>query len=209
RQLDGIADRLGAALAPLIQKNLISVRHAGLWIEVEINSDILFGSGSASLDQSARATLAQLAQVLVPVPNGVRVEGYTDNSPIATVQFPSNWELSAARAASVVHLFADQGLQPSRLSMIGYGEFRPRADNDSQAGRNANRRVVLVILADAGGPDSGSDPAPGAAAGTPSPQDRLTNTAGTVPTTPLHAAAAAAGNAGQPRAVPAAIEGVN
>jgi chemotaxis protein MotB len=209
RQLDGIADRLGAALAPLIQKNLISVRHAGLWIEVEINSDILFGSGSASLDQSARATLAQLAQVLVPVPNGVRVEGYTDNSPIATVQFPSNWELSAARAASVVHLFADQGLQPSRLSMIGYGEFRPRADNDSQAGRNANRRVVLVILADAGGPDSGSDPAPGAAAGTPSPQDRSTNTAGAAPATPLHAAAAAAGHAGQPRAVPAAIEGVN
>ncbi|OAX55100.1 flagellar motor protein MotD [Xanthomonas graminis] len=200
RQLDGIADRLGAALAPLIQKNLISVRHAGLWIEVEINSDILFGSGSASLDQSARATLAQLAQVLVPVPNGVRVEGYTDNSPIATVQFPSNWELSAARAASVVHLFADQGLQPSRLSMIGYGEFRPRADNDSQAGRNANRRVVLVILADAGGPDSGSDPAP---------QDRSTHTAGAAPATPLHAAAAAAGHAGQPRAVPAAIEGVN
>ena len=209
RQLDGIADRLGAALAPLIQKKLITVRHAGLWIEVEINSDILFGSGSASLDQSARATLAQLEQVLVLVPNGVRLEDYTDNSPIATVQFPSNRELSAARAASVVHLFADQGMQPSRLSMIGYGEFRPRADNDSQAGRNANRRVVLVILADAGGANSGSDPAPGPAASTPSPQDRLTNAAGPAPASPLHSAAAAAGNAGQPRAVPAAIEGVN
>ncbi len=209
RQLDGIADRLGAALAPLIQKKLITVRHAGLWIEVEINSDILFGSGSASLDQSARATLAQLAQVLVPVPNGVRVEGYTDNSPIATVQFPSNWELSAARAASVVHLFADQGLQPSRLSMIGYGEFRPRADNDSQAGRNANRRVVLVILADAGGAETASA-ANGhdAATGIAPAQDR-SNNAGTAPATPLYPAAAAAGNTGLPRAVPAAIEGVN
>ncbi|MEB1527942.1 flagellar motor protein MotD [Xanthomonas sp. WHRI 7945] len=214
RQLDGIAARLGAALAPLIDKKLISVRHAGLWIEVEINSDILFGSGSASLDQSARATLTQLAQVLVPVPNGVRVEGYTDNSPIATLQFPSNWELSAARAASVVHLFADQGLQPSRLSMIGYGEFRPLADNDSQAGRNANRRVVLVILADAGGAeadslDAGRGTAPvAAAAGTPSPQDRFSS-AGTAPASPIQPAAAAAGAAGGPRAVPAAIEGVN
>ncbi|WP_295924841.1 flagellar motor protein MotB, partial [uncultured Xanthomonas sp.] len=81
RQLDSIADRLGAALAPLIQKKLITVRRAGLWIEVEINSDILFGSGSAALDQSARATLSELAQVLSGVPNGVRVDGYTDNTP--------------------------------------------------------------------------------------------------------------------------------
>ncbi|MFC6839199.1 flagellar motor protein MotD [Xanthomonas theicola] len=167
RQLDSIAMRLGTALAPLIEKRLITMRRAGLWIEVEINSDILFGVGSASLDQSARATLAQLAQVLRPVPNGVRVEGYTDDSPIATVQFPSNWELSAARAASVVHLFADQGLQPSRLSMIGYGEFRPRADNDSQAGRNANRRVVLVILADAGEAEPAAPPRPFSAGATP------------------------------------------
>nr|WP_295935747.1 flagellar motor protein MotD [uncultured Xanthomonas sp.] len=196
RQLDSIADRLGAALAPLIQKKLITVRRAGLWIEVEINSDILFGSGSAALDQSARATLSELAQVLSGVPNGVRVEGYTDNTPIATVQFPSNWELSAARAASVVHLFADQGLQPSRLSMIGYGQFRPRASNDTPAGRNANRRVVLVILADSG--DSGD--------ATPSASDRLS--AGAAPATPTPPAAAAPGNAGGPRAVPA-IEGVN
>ncbi len=148
RQLDAVSAQLSQALSPLIEKNLISVRRSELWIEVEIHSDILFNTGSASLDQNARQTLSLLANVLRQTPNGVRVEGYTDNQPIATSQFPSNWELSAARAASVVHLFADQGLSPGRLAMVGYGEFRPRADNSTEAGRNANRRVVLIILAD-------------------------------------------------------------
>jgi chemotaxis protein MotB len=78
----------------------------------------------------------------------VRVEGHTDDVPIATATFPSNWELSAGRAASVVHLFADQGVQPSRLAMVGYGQFRPRDANDSAQGRNRNRRVMVIILAD-------------------------------------------------------------
>jgi chemotaxis protein MotB len=100
----------------------------------------------------------------------------------------------------VVHLFADQGLQPSRLSMIGYGEFRPRADNDSQAGRNANRRVVLVILADAGdtdpnGIETGRNAAPVVATGAPAAQDRSSD-AGAAPAPPTHPAGAS-------RAVPA------
>ncbi|WP_054660328.1 flagellar motor protein MotD, partial [Stenotrophomonas pictorum] len=106
RQLNQIADQLSEALAPLVKQGVITVRRTELWIEVEINSDILFGTGSAALDRDARQTLAKLAEVLQAAPNGVRVEGHTDNLPIATAQFPSNWELSAARAASVVHLFA-------------------------------------------------------------------------------------------------------
>jgi chemotaxis protein MotB len=148
RQLNGIADRLTATLAPLIERGMITVRRTELWIEVEINSDILFTTGSATLDVHARDTLSSLAKVLHDAPNGVRVEGHTDNVPIATALFPSNWELSAARAASVVHLFADQGLQPSRLAMVGYGQFRPREDNASAEGRNRNRRVMVIILAD-------------------------------------------------------------
>ncbi|MBD8694755.1 flagellar motor protein MotD [Stenotrophomonas sp. CFBP 13718] len=148
KQLDGIADRLTAALTPLIDRGMITVRRTELWIEVEINSDILFPTGASMLDVHARDTLAKLAEVLRDVPNSVRVEGHTDNIPIATAQFPSNWELSAARAASVVHLFADQGLQPARLAMVGYGEFRPREDNTSADGRNRNRRVMVIILAD-------------------------------------------------------------
>ncbi|WP_372390386.1 flagellar motor protein MotD [Xanthomonas sp. NCPPB 3582] len=151
RQMDAVAQQLSKTLSPLIDKKLITIRRNDLWIEVEINSDILFGTGSATLAGGARGTLSTLASVLRDAPNGVRVEGYTDNQPIATAQFPSNWELSAARAASVVHLFADDGIAPQRLAMVGYGEFRARADNSTEAGRNANRRVVLIILADSAG----------------------------------------------------------
>ncbi|HEU0097079.1 MAG TPA: flagellar motor protein MotD [Rhizomicrobium sp.] len=187
RQMDAVAAQLGKTLAPLIERKLITVRRSDLWIEVEINSDILFGIGSSALAPSARDTLSTLAAVLRDAPNGVRVEGYTDNQPIATAQFPSNWELSAARAASVVHLFADEGMAPQRLAMVGYGEFRARADNGTEAGRNANRRVVLIILADAAGalaPDP-SSPLNAGTKGMPSP--------------------AASGT----RPVPAVIEGVN
>ena len=147
RQLGDIAAKMEAALAPLVEAKLITVKRAELWLEVEINSDILFDTGSAALDLTARGVLAKLAAVLHDTPNPVRVEGYTDNQPISTALFPSNWELSAARAASVVHLFAGQGVAEERLAMVGYGEFRPRADNATGEGRNRNRRVVLIVLA--------------------------------------------------------------
>src|SRR5690606_6115900 len=87
-------------------------------------------------------------------PNAVRVEGYTDDVPIQTAVFPSNWELSTARAASVVHLLAEEGVNPGRLAVVGYGEHQPVADNATVEGRNANRRVLLVILAAPDGPDA-------------------------------------------------------
>ncbi len=146
-QLENIATELERALAPLVERKLVVVRRADLWLEVQINSDILFTPGSATLDPSARQALDKLADVLGGVPNPVRVEGYTDDRAINTFQFPSNWELSAARAASVVHLFSGHGMPPERLAMIGYGEFRPIADNTTEQGRNSNRRVLLVILA--------------------------------------------------------------
>lgn len=148
RQLQSISERINKALAPLIDRGMITVRRTELWIEVEINSDILFTPASARLDPEARTTLGTLAGVLADVPNAMRVEGHTDSMPIATAQFPSNWELSAARAASVVHLFSQNGIVPSRLAMVGYGEFRPREDNADSVGRNRNRRVMVVILAD-------------------------------------------------------------
>lgn len=148
RQLQTISERINRVLAPLIERGVITVRQTELWIEVEINSDILYPTGSARLDPIAQQTLGSLAEVLADVPNLLRVEGHTDNMPIATTLYPSNWELSAARAASVVHLFADNGVSPSRLAMVGYGEFRPREDNIDTEGRNRNRRVMVVILAD-------------------------------------------------------------
>ena len=90
--------------------------------------------------------MRQLAETLKPFPNPIRVEGHTDNRPISTSAFPSNWELSSARAASVVHLFTETGLAPARLAVIGLGEYRPAQSNSTPEGRNANRRVLLVIL---------------------------------------------------------------
>ena len=145
RQLDAVAVQLGKALAPLIEQNLISVRRSELWIEVEIHSDILFQTGSASLDQGARQTLALLAGVLRTTPNGVRVEGYTDNQPIATAQFPSNWALSAARAIAVVQALAARGVQPQHLVAAGFGEFQPLDLGTTEDAFARNRRIELKL----------------------------------------------------------------
>ena len=81
-------------------------------------------------------------------------EGYTDDRPIRTALFASNWELSAARAASVVHVMTGEGVAPGRLAVVGFGEHQPVAENITEAGRNANRRVLLVIMAAPDGPDA-------------------------------------------------------
>ena len=100
----------------------------------------------ADFAPAAEPVLDKLAEVLKPFPNPIRVEGHTDNRPIRTAAFPSNWELSAARAASVVHQFTRQGIDPLRLEIVGFGEFHPRQPNETVEGRNANRRVVVLVL---------------------------------------------------------------
>ena len=134
------------AMQQLIDAKLVTVRHENLGLVVEINTDILFPSGAAAFTPKAVPVLDRLAEVLKPFPNAIRVEGHTDDRPIRTAAFPSNWELSAARAASVVHQFTRAGLDPLRLEIVGFGEYRPRQPNDSQDGRNANRRVAIQIL---------------------------------------------------------------
>ena len=156
RQLEAVATQVEQAMAGLVEKNLIAVRRHGMWVEVEIRTDILFPSGVATLSPDARTVIAQLAETIKPFPNPIRVEGHTDNRPINTLAFPSNWELSSARAASVVHLFTETGVDPARLAVIGLGEFRPSKLDDTAEGRNANRRVVLVILGSDGSPPEGN-----------------------------------------------------
>jgi chemotaxis protein MotB len=150
--LDQVALQVEHAMQDLIREKLVVVRRTNNWVEVEIRTDILFNSGAASLPVPAMQILNRLADTLKPFPNPIRVEGHTDNVRINTLAFPSNWELSAARAASVVHLFTNRGMEPSRLMVVGYGEQHPARSNDNADGRNANRRVLLVIL--------GSDQAP-------------------------------------------------
>jgi chemotaxis protein MotB len=154
RQLQAIGDRIQDALAGLVDQDLVRVRQGADYIEVEIRSDILFRSGSDVPSALAIDTVRRVGAVLRDEPNAIRVEGYTDDQPIRTALFRSNWELSAARAASVLHELVATGIAPSRLSMTGYGEFQPVADNATDAGRDANRRVMLVILAPPHGTDS-------------------------------------------------------
>ncbi|HVT35466.1 MAG TPA: flagellar motor protein MotD, partial [Nevskiaceae bacterium] len=149
--LQHMGDQIRSAMGELIGKQLVIVRQTELWLEVEIKTDILFPSGVARVDDNAVPVLTRLAGIMQPFPNSIRVEGYTDNVPISTYTYPSNWELPAARAASVVRLFIDHGVDPKRMSVAGLGEYRPVADNDTPTGRNRNRRVVLVVLADNGG----------------------------------------------------------
>jgi chemotaxis protein MotB len=134
------------AMQALIDAKMVTVKRESMWLEVQINTDILFPSGSAGFSNVAQPVLDKLAQVLKPFPNPIRVEGHTDDRPIRTAAFPSNWELSAARAASVVHEFTKAGIEPLRLEIVGFGEFHPLQPNDSVAGRNANRRVTILVL---------------------------------------------------------------
>lgn len=143
--VDEAAFQIAEALAPLIEQGLVDIRREEHWLEVELKTSILFASGEARLKQTAVTTLTEIAGILGTLPNPVQVEGFTDNMPISTPQFPSNWELSAARAASVVHLFTLNGVNPERMIAIAYGEHRAVDSNDTPEGRNRNRRVVLVI----------------------------------------------------------------
>lgn len=105
-----------------------------------------FQTGRADLSGAAAALMGRVARVLVPLPNAVRVEGHTDDTPIHTARFTSNWDLSTARATEVVAFFIAAGLAPTRLSAAGYSEFHPRALNTTSDGRARNRRVDIVIL---------------------------------------------------------------
>jgi chemotaxis protein MotB len=134
------------AMQALIDTNMVSVHRENMWLEIEINTDILFPSGAAGFASSAEPVLDKLAEVLKPFPNPIRVEGHTDDRPVHTAAYPSNWELSAARAASVVHQFTKQGIDPLRLEIVGFGEFHPRQPNTTPEGRNANRRVAILVL---------------------------------------------------------------
>ncbi|MGH8187634.1 MAG: flagellar motor protein MotD [Steroidobacteraceae bacterium] len=153
QELENLATEVERAMSDLIEKDLIVVRRHGTWVEVEIRTDILFPSGVATLSPAAVSVLKQLAATLQPFPHPIRVEGHTDNRPINTRAFPSNWELSAARAAGVVHLFTRSGIEAQRLAVIGLGEYRPAQSNDTPEGRNANRRVLLVIMSGNGMPE--------------------------------------------------------
>lgn len=143
--LRGLAKDINQALAPLMAAGKVRVTEGPLGITVDINASVLFAPGEARLDLGAVRALGSVGRVLSANDFPIVVEGHTDNIPINTVQFPSNWELSAARAASVVRLFVDTAVDPRRLTASGYADQRPVADNASAEGRQSNRRVAITI----------------------------------------------------------------
>lgn len=145
-KMRGMARTILDALEPLVRDGQVRVTQSALGITVEINASVLFSPGQAKLADNSSVALQAVAQIIKDQEHGIQVEGHTDNFPIHTDNFPSNWELSTARASSVVRLFIEQGVDASRLTAIGYGENRPIESNESTEGRKRNRRVAIMIL---------------------------------------------------------------
>ncbi|MFC0253156.1 flagellar motor protein MotD [Massilia consociata] len=146
-RMETLARDLSATLLPLVKSGQVRVTQNARGISVEINASVLFEQGEAVLAGDARDILGQVAGLLKNDPHRIEVEGHTDNLPIANLRYPSNWELSASRAASVVRLFIESGVADARLSAIGHGATRPVAPNDTPANQARNRRVAVMILA--------------------------------------------------------------
>ncbi len=116
-------------------------------IVINLPNNVLFKSGSANLNPEGEEALIQIASVLSQFSDRrFQIEGHTDNKPIKSARFPSNWELSTSRALTVVHLLTDMDVDPENISAAGFGEFRPRADNEIEEGRQLNRRIEIIML---------------------------------------------------------------
>ncbi|HVA63535.1 MAG TPA: flagellar motor protein MotB [Terriglobales bacterium] len=148
--LAALKHRLGRELAQEIAQHEVTLNLNRQGLVIRLAEAGFFDSGSEQLRPGAQPVLARIAQALLPLPNPVRVEGHTDNVPIHTSRFASNWQLSTARATELVRLFVtDYQVNPVRLSAAGYAEFHPIASNATAAGRQLNRRVDVVVVADA------------------------------------------------------------
>lgn len=144
-KMRNIAQDILKVMAPLIQQGKVRVLETSRGVTIEINDSILFSPGQAQLQLPSVKALRAIAEVLVDTEFPIIIEGHTDNVPISTPQFPSNWELSAVRATTVLRLFADVGVTADRLTAIGYGETRPVEPNLLADGRARNRRVSILI----------------------------------------------------------------
>ena len=123
----------------------ISVKNEPRGVVVTFSDSVLYASGSAELKPEIFPVLEKLSKLLSSVPGKVEIEGHTDNVPISSSKYSSNWELSTARAASMLHFFIQKGIDPAKYSIAGYAEFRPLESNATEEGRQKNRRVEIVI----------------------------------------------------------------
>ena len=140
-----IAQEILKVLAPLVKEGQVKVTQSNRGVTLEINASVLFEPGEALLHGDSIRALTAVAQVLAKLPSAIQVEGYTDDIPINTAAYPSNWELSSARASSVVRLFIENGVRAPRLVAIGHAANLPVDGNNSPDGRARNRRVTILI----------------------------------------------------------------
>ncbi|MDP2827262.1 MAG: flagellar motor protein MotD [Sulfuricellaceae bacterium] len=147
-KMKGVASEILRVMAPLIKEGQVRVTQSPLGVSIEINASVLFAPGQAQLEPQSTQVLSAVAQVAAAVPNSINIEGHTDNIPISTPAFPSNWELSTARASSVVRLFIENGVEPARLTALGFADQRPVEPNTTGESRARNRRVTVMIEPD-------------------------------------------------------------
>ncbi len=144
--LKKLAQDLSSALAPLVKEGKVRVTQTALGVSVDINASVLFDPGEARLAPDSEQALRALGVVLKNDTHALQVEGHTDDTKIANTLYPSNWELSAVRASSVVRLFIDSGVAPQRLTAVGRASNLPVSSNDTAQGKARNRRVTVTIL---------------------------------------------------------------
>lgn len=144
-ELNQISNQINDKFSQLINDQLIKVTSNEFWLQIELNDSILFPSAAAEPSQQAQVIFSEIAEILKHYKNPVQIEGFTDNVPIKNSRYPTNWELSSARATEIVKWLAAQGVEPERLAAVGYGEFQPVASNDTEEGRAQNRRVAVMV----------------------------------------------------------------
>lgn len=145
QKMRNIAKEIMDALQPLVAQGKVRLLETSRGVTIEINDSVLFPAGQAKLQPASMSAMLAIAEVLARTDFPITIEGHTDNLPINTAQFPSNWELSAVRATTVLRLFNDGGVGAERLTAIGYGDTRPVETNTTAEGRARNRRVSILI----------------------------------------------------------------
>lgn len=143
--LTSLEEDLHEALYELVESGYAQLQIDGDWLEIELNSGLLFPSGSSSPTNAAKDILQVIYQVIADASNYIRVRGYTDNQAIETEIFSSNWELSVFRATAILRILEELTVNPARMAIEGYGQYYPNADNSTATGRAKNRRVVIAI----------------------------------------------------------------
>ncbi len=174
-RLRGTYEGLVSDLEAEVQAGQIRIQQLRDGLLLNVSDEILFPSGSALLSAQGRDVIARVAGRLKELPDRIEVQGHTDDVPISTAVYPSNWELAAARATGVVRWLEGRGIEARRLSGVSFGENHPVAPNDTPEGRARNRRIEIRLLPESGGvappapdaalPDAPPDPSP------PAPRD--------------------------------------